>query len=84
MAFLYYVSRDIRYSLSSLGFLKNLGSTATLIALINVMLLLRSVIMSLLVFLIALIASLFKEFRMFTIMLLSPSFLAILTKINLF
>jgi hypothetical protein len=48
------------------------------------MLLLRSVIMSLLVFLIALIASLFKEFRMFTIMLLSPSFLAILTKINLF
>jgi hypothetical protein len=40
--------------------------------------------MSLSLSLIALITSLFKGFRMFTITLLSPSSLAILTKINVF
>jgi hypothetical protein len=40
--------------------------------------------MSLSLSLIALITSLFKRFSMFTITLLSPSSLAILTKINIF
>ncbi len=74
----------LRYSLSSSAFLENLGSTTTLIALVNVIFLLRSIIMSLLASLIALITSLFKGFGISTMILLSSSSLAILTKISIF
>jgi hypothetical protein len=48
------------------------------------MLLLRSIIISLSLFLIFLITSLFKEFSIIIETLLSPSFLVILTKISRF
>jgi hypothetical protein len=73
-----------RYSLSLLDYPKNLGSTITLRALINVILLLRSIIILSSLSLIFLITSLFKEFSIVTEILLSPSSLAILTKINRF
>jgi hypothetical protein len=67
-----------------LDYLENLGSTTTLRTLINIILLLSSIIMSLSLFLIFLITSLFKEFDIVTETLLSSSSLVILTKINRF
>jgi hypothetical protein len=70
--------------LSLLGYLENLGSTAILRVLVNIMLLLRSIIMSLSLPLIFLITSLFKGFGIVIETLLSPSSLVILTKISRF
>jgi hypothetical protein len=70
--------------LSFSSYPKNLGRVTTLIVLINVMLLLRFIIMSLSLSLIALITSLFTGFGIVTTTLLSPSSLAILTKISRF
>ncbi len=70
--------------MSLLGYLENLGSTAILRVLVNIMLLLRSIIMSLSLPLIFLITSLFKGFGIVIETLLSPSSLVILTKISRF
>ncbi len=70
----------LRYSLSLLELLLNLGRGTTLTGLLRLMLLLRVILMSLSLSLAFLIASI--VFRIITLELLSPSSVAILTKIN--
>ncbi len=70
----------LRYSLSLLGSLLNLGGGTTLTGLLSKMLLLIVISMSLSLSLAFLITAL--VFRITTLELLSPSSIAILTKIN--
>jgi hypothetical protein len=70
----------LRYSSSLLRSLLNLGRGTTLIGLLRLMLLLRVILISLSLSLAFLITSV--VFRIITLELLSPSSIAILTKIN--
>jgi hypothetical protein len=70
------------YSLSLLRSLLNLGRGTTLISLLRLILLLRVILISLSLSLAFLITSI--VFGIITLELLSPSFIAILTKINSF
>jgi hypothetical protein len=72
----------LRYSLSLLGLLLNLGGVTTLISCLSIMLLLRVILISLLLSFAFLIIVL--VLRTTTLELLSPFSIAILTKISCF